>query len=151
MRFAANQSKSIKKRRRLVCVLLVVLVFLRALTPQGFMPNDLGTGVPFVLCHGDAKSVRLLEAMSETAAATQASDHHHHHHHHNQDEPHTQMPSMGACEFGATTLADGLPLAPLDLVFLVFAGFFWLPLRPHLRLKRPYEFPRPRSPPQLFC
>lgn len=94
MHFAANQSKSIKRRRRLVSVLLVVLVFLRAFTPQGFMPNDLGTGVPFVLCHGDAKSVRVLEAMSAIEAAAQGSEHHHeHHHHHHQDEPHVKMPS----------------------------------------------------------
>lgn len=155
MYFSAMQSRTMMRLNSRISVLLVAIIFMRALTPQGFMPNDLGSGVPFVLCHGDAKSVRLLEVLS---AVAENSGHHQHHHHHHEahyshqghsDVKHASSVSLGACEFGAATLGNWLPVASLSFVFLYWAFVFLFSVRPSAQKRWAYAFFQPRSPPCL--
>lgn len=152
MHFFAMQSRSTMRLNSRISVLLVAIIFIRALTPQGFMPNDLGSGVPFVLCHGDAKSVRLLEVLSavaENSGHHQHSHHAHHGHQHHSDVKHASSVSLGACEFGAATLGNWLPVASFSFVFLYWAFVVLFSVRPSAQKRWAYAFFQPRSPPCL--
>jgi len=134
------------EQQRLICLLLIGFVFVRSFTPQGFMPSDVRTGAPFTLCHGDAKSAFILKVF---ARESDHGGHHLHHHGHQQaHQDHDEQIGMGACEFGAATLASVVPdellypiIWPLTAVSIVLIG------RYNIYRYRPYELFFPRSPP----
>ena len=139
-------------------LVLLAFVFMRAIVPAGFMPNDGTSQAFYMFCYSASGAAELASLGSPSA--TQQQHHEHGHHNHNAAslnkstpaEHHEHQKSNNTlCEFAAFS-------ANIALGFVILCAMFW-PCR--LRIKaliqratlaaQAYTLPAVRAPPLFIA
>ncbi|MCW8126273.1 hypothetical protein [Microbulbifer halophilus] len=91
--------------RGLALLLLCVFLSARGLVPAGFMPAPLSAGAPYDLCHGDSRSLELLNWLADRR------DNHRPGHQH--DTLTAQSFADNHCNFSAGAILAAAPIAEI--------------------------------------
>ncbi len=140
-----------------IYALLTLFLLTKAIQPLGFMPGDLSSGTPFVLCHGNSSSVAILATFQAAQPQDAQHSHHEHHHQHHQHDGHHTFHDQGhveghgevqgKCEFSLSGLIDHVQPDALKFV-PIFSKRALLATEPgHPFHSARYRLPPLRAPP----